>query len=132
MLSGCNENLAGSVAVAHVCPNILEVGKKLLEAVKELRLFGAGIVGRTIADLVKWQFSETFELIGAYDDSLPAGSEVTGGLRILGTVSEGLTAPENGSSSFFVSIGSRHRASACRIFIELLRAQKDIATLVSS
>ena len=103
----------------------------IVNAVK-LRLFGAGIRAQIVLDLVKWQFADRFDVEGAYDDAIPAGQVVHGGLPVLGTTELGMRdAGRERARSFLVAFGTRSSIGGCLLFRRLLEIGADIPSLIS-
>lgn len=99
---------------------------------KRLKLFGAGVRARIVLDLVKWQFQDRFEIVGAYDDLIPTGRVVHGELTVLGTTAQGLLdAQKETPSAFFVAFGTRASIRACQVFRRLIECGADVPSLVA-
>jgi sugar O-acyltransferase (sialic acid O-acetyltransferase NeuD family) len=97
---------------------------------KDLYIFGAGVMGRVVADAVVWQFSQTHRIVGFFDDGKPVGEEVPGHGRVLGGTADAATYLAGGGEAF-LALGSRHRGKALEM-LRFLRAQGvRIASLVS-
>lgn len=96
----------------------------------DLYLFGAGVMGRVVADLVAWQFADRYRVAGFFDDGRRPGEEIAGHGRVLGGV---VDAPDfvTGDSEVFLCLGSRHRGKALALLAELRGKGVTLARLVS-
>ena len=96
----------------------------------DLYLFGAGVMGRVVADLVAWQFADRYRVAGFFDDGRRAGEEIGGHGRVLGGV---VDAPDfvTADSEVFLCLGSRHRGKALALLAELRGKGVTLARLVS-
>lgn len=86
---------------------------------KRLRIFGAGIRGAVIADLVGWQLSDDFVIDGFYDDVHEPGTATHGGSRILGSVEQGLEESAGADFSVIIGFGTRGSDVACSLLMQL-------------
>lgn len=98
---------------------------------KALRIFGAGVRGRMIADLIAWQFAERFRVEGFYDDRMPPGASGPNGLPVFGKVEAGIREAASLRFSAHVALGTRAAAHAVGIFLTLRQAGVEMPALVS-
>ncbi len=96
-----------------------------------LRVFGAGMRARVVADLLAWEFAGRYRLDGYYDDGQPGGSMGPGGAPILGTVEEGCRTLADGGVHAFIALGTYRSWRACEVLAELRRTAVPVARLVS-
>ncbi|WP_068430408.1 hypothetical protein [Magnetospirillum sp. XM-1] len=96
-----------------------------------LRIFGAGMRARVVADLLGWEFSGVYRLDGYYDDGRPADETGPGGAPILGSVEDGCRALAGSDVHAFIALGTYRSWRACEVVAELRRAAVPIARLVS-
>src|ERR1035437_1019003 len=98
---------------------------------RRLRVFGAGINAAKIVDLIAWQFADTFEVEGFYDDRRPTGAKGPGNLPILGTVAQGLDEVPHHDVDAFVALGTRASARCCEVFLALRAAGASLPSLIA-
>jgi acetyltransferase-like isoleucine patch superfamily enzyme len=98
---------------------------------RRLRVFGAGINAAKIVDLIAWQFADTFEVEGFYDDRHPAGAKGPGDLPILGTVAQGVDEVPHHNVEAFVALGTMASARSCEIFLGLRAAGASLPSLIA-
>ena len=99
---------------------------------KKVRLFGSGIRGQIVADLIHWQFSKRFVVDGFYDDHYPNIKVGPGGHPVLGTVTDGIAQLSRAKDrSAFVGLGTKASARSCEVFLELRSRGVEIISLVS-
>jgi acetyltransferase-like isoleucine patch superfamily enzyme len=98
---------------------------------RRLRVFGAGINAAKIVDLIAWQFADTVEVKGIYDDRRPAGAKGPGNLPILGTVAQGLDEVPRHDVDAFVALGTKASAKSCEIFLALRAAGASLPSLIA-
>jgi sugar O-acyltransferase (sialic acid O-acetyltransferase NeuD family) len=97
---------------------------------QRLRVFGAGVRGALVADLVSWQLAGRFEMEGYYDDR--AGQMRAGprGLPLLGTIAQGLDEVAAAGCQAFIALGTLASAKAPLLLVEFQRRGIPLATLV--
>jgi sugar O-acyltransferase (sialic acid O-acetyltransferase NeuD family) len=99
---------------------------------QKIRIFGAGVRGQVIADLLAWRFADAYQLDGFYDDKPAPGGRGPGDVPILGTVARGLEEmPGSGVAAFF-ALGTYRSWRNCELMQALQQRHVAIATLVSS
>jgi len=98
---------------------------------RRLRVFGAGINAAKIVDLIVWQFANSFEVDGFYDDRMPVGARGPGNLPILGTVAQGVEEAPHHDVDAFVALGTKASARCCEIFLALRAAGVSLPSLIS-
>lgn len=95
-----------------------------------IRIFGAGVRGSLVADLIAWQFADRFAVDGFYDDAKPVGAAGPSGAKVLGSVAQGLSEVATAGVAAFVAIGTLRSARAVEILRALQRSGAEIASLV--
>lgn len=96
-----------------------------------LRIFGAGVAGHLVGDLVRWQLSDRYFVDGYYDDARTPGSAGPGGIRVIGTVAQGVEDIAGGEAVPFVALGTLARAAACRLLVRLRERRVEPVSLVA-
>lgn len=96
-----------------------------------LRIFGAGMRARVVADLLSWEFSGRYRLDGYYDDGRAVGQTGPGGAPILGTVEDGCRALAGSDVHAFIALGTYRSWRACEVLAALRRSGVPVARLVS-
>ncbi len=81
-----------------------------------LRVFGAGVRARVLADICAWQFSGEYFIEGYYDDRRGLGSTGPGNAPVLGTVAEGIKTMLGDGGAAFIALGTRASARGCEVF----------------
>lgn len=100
-------------------------------AMKRLRIFGAGMRGGLVADLLRWQFAESVEIEGYYEDRELPGGKGPFGLPVLGTVEEGIEEIVASGSEAFVAFGTAASAKACELFLKIEALDVPISSVIS-
>ena len=96
-----------------------------------LRIFGAGMRGGLVADLVRWQFSDSIEIEGFYEDrELPDGKGPFD-YPVLGKIEDGLAEIGGTGAQAFVAYGTKASAGACELLMRLEAADVPLASIVS-
>ncbi len=96
-----------------------------------IRIFGAGVRGQVIADLIAWHFADRFRLDGFYDDGKPAGSPGPGGVPVLGPVAQALDELPGSGIAAFLALGTYRSWRNCEIWAALRSRQVDFPSLVA-
>lgn len=98
---------------------------------QKIRIFGAGVRGQVIADLIRWKFDSAYELDGFYDDNAALGKTGPEGVPIRGTIDAGLAElPGNGIHAF-LALGTYYSWRNCELLDQLQNKGVVIATLVA-
>lgn len=105
--------------------------KGSMDQLRPLRIFGAGMRARVVADFLAWEAAGRFRLDGYYDDGLPAGAEGPGGAPVLGTVADGCRELAGDGVHAFIALGTYRSWRACEVLTELRRNGVPVASLVS-
>lgn len=84
-----------------------------------IRIFGAGVRGQVIADLIAWHFADRFSLDGFYDDGKLAGSAGPGGVPVLGTIAQALDEMPGSGVAAFLALGTYRSWRNCEIWAAL-------------
>jgi sugar O-acyltransferase (sialic acid O-acetyltransferase NeuD family) len=99
---------------------------------QKIRIFGAGVRGQVIADLLAWRFSDAYRLDGFYDDKPAPDGRGPGGAPILGSVARGLEElPSSSGVAAFFALGTYRSWRNCELMQALQHQHVTIATLVS-
>lgn len=98
---------------------------------KDLKIFGAGIRGQIVADLIISQFSDKYNILGYYDDNLKISDSGPFGFPILGNCEQGKKDLPGSDVSAFIAFGTYHSAKACELFLFLRNKGVYIPNLVS-
>jgi len=97
-----------------------------------IRIFGAGVRGQVIADLIAWHFADRFRLDGFYDDGKPAGSEGPGGVPVLGPVARALDEMPGSGAAAFLALGTYRSWRNCEIWAALNAKGVDFPSLIAA
>lgn len=98
---------------------------------RKIRIFGAGVRGQVIADLVRWQFAAAYELDGYYDDNAQLGKTGPGGVPIHGTIEQGLAELPGSGIQAFLALGTYYSWRNYELLHQLQGREVAIATLVA-
>jgi sugar O-acyltransferase (sialic acid O-acetyltransferase NeuD family) len=96
-----------------------------------IRIFGAGVRGDVIADLLAWHFADRYALDGFYDDGKPAGTRGPGGALVVGTVAQGLAELPGSGVAAFMAMGTYRSWRNCEVIAELARDRVELPSLIS-
>ena len=96
-----------------------------------LRVFGAGVRGALVADLIDGELGGDYSIEGFYDDRFEIGALGPGGYPILGGITSGLCMTPGSGAGAFVAMGTKVSAFACRVFHELREKKVPVPNLVS-
>ncbi len=98
---------------------------------KRLRIFGAGMRGGLVADLLRWQFADSVQIEGFYEDRELPGGKGPSEIPILGSVDQGIEEIAASGSEAFVAFGTSASAKACELFLKLDAREVPIASVIS-
>jgi len=98
---------------------------------QKIRIFGAGVRGQVIADLLAWRFAEAYSLDGFYDDRSEPDGRGPGGAPILGSCEHGLQELPGSDIAAFFALGTYRSWRNCELMHSLRQRGVAIATLVS-
>jgi sugar O-acyltransferase (sialic acid O-acetyltransferase NeuD family) len=96
-----------------------------------LRVFGAGVRAQLIADLIAWQFADSFCIEGYYDDYPAADHKGPGGYPVFGSFADGVRDMPRIDRRAIIAAGTKSSARGCRILDELRSHGVPVASLVS-
>lgn len=96
-----------------------------------IRIFGAGVRGQVIADLIAWHFDGRFRLDGFYDDGKPAGSAAPGGALVLGPVAQAFDEMPGSGIAAFMALGTYRSWRNCEIWAALRGRGVDFPSLIA-
>lgn len=104
----------------------------MMAAKQRIRIFGAGVRGAVIADLIRWHYADTYEIDGFYDDGKPEGSRGHFDLSILGPVARGLDELPGSGIEAFLALGTYRSWRSCQVWAELSKRGVRLPNLFAS
>ena len=95
-------------------------------------VLGARVRARLILDLLEWRFEDRYEVLGAFDDALPAGTVSEAGLAVLGTIVDALAyaGADTAPAAYLLAMGAPSNIRACAVLDSLTVAGAEIVSLV--
>jgi len=87
--------------------------------------------GGLVADLLRWQFADSVEIEGFYEDRELPGGKGPFDIPVLGSVDRGIEEIAATGSEAFIAFGTSASAKACELFLQLTALDVPIASVVS-
>jgi sugar O-acyltransferase (sialic acid O-acetyltransferase NeuD family) len=97
-----------------------------------LYLLGARVRARLILDLLEWRFEGRYEVLGAFDDAVPAGAASEARVPMLGTIDDAAALAGAGTrqAAYLLAMGGPSNIRACDVLDSLTVAGGEIVSLV--